>query len=72
MNANANLDINHKVHLNTNTIIIAKRHNKNYKTTTIPTLILVDRCILFSIYKWKFVLSLKWVFIKISEKREIK
>ena len=42
MNTNANMNINHKAHLNTNTIIIAKRHNKNYKTIIIPISILVD------------------------------
>ena len=29
---NANMNINHKVHPNTNTIITVERHNKNYKT----------------------------------------
>ena len=42
VNTNANLNINHKSHLNTNTIIIAKRHNKNYKTIIIPICISVD------------------------------
>ena len=42
MNTNANMNINHKLHLNMGTIIIAKRHHKNYKTKIIPTCILVD------------------------------
>ena len=41
-NTNANMNINHKVHLNTNTIIIAGRHNKNCKTIIIPICISVD------------------------------
>ena len=42
MNTNANMNINHKVHLNTNTIIIEKRHNKNYKTILTPIFVSVD------------------------------
>ena len=42
MNINANMNINHKGRPNTNTIIIAKKHNKNYKTIIIPIFILVD------------------------------